>query len=121
MPVARSRARQAQRIPAMHCVIYKGRKKADTYLYLEREGDFSRVPAPLLALLGPLEQVMALELTPDRVLARADAEQVRKQLREQGFYLQMPPKEGDDPALQQRLKTEGFYMQIPRKDDTPSS
>lgn len=104
----------------MHCVIYKGRKKADTYLYLEREGDFSRVPPALLALLGTLELVLNLELTPQRYLARADVEQVRVQLREQGYFLQMPPRECVD-GLQKRLKTEGFYMQIPDRDQSGTS
>lgn len=79
----------------MQCVIYKGDRKADTYLFIEREGDFSRVPASLLQLLGNLEQVMTLELHSERTLARADPEQVREHLRSQGFYLQMPPEHGD--------------------------
>ena len=82
----------------MHCTIYKGDRKADTYLYVEYEGDFSRVPDSLLRLLGNLELVMTLELHPERTLARADPEQVREHLRSQGFYLQMPP-EHRDPVL----------------------
>jgi uncharacterized protein YcgL (UPF0745 family) len=82
----------------MKCVIYKGDRKQDTYLYIEREGDFSRVPEALLKLLGMLERVMALELTPSRTLVQADPEQVRRQLKEQGYYLQMPPQ--DDSVLQ---------------------
>lgn len=82
----------------MKCVIYKGEKKQDTYLYIERDGDFSRVPEALLKMLGMLEWVMALELTSDRTLVQADPEQVRRQLNEQGYYLQMPPQ--DDSILQ---------------------
>lgn len=82
----------------MKCVIYKGDRKQDTYLYIEREGDFSRVPEALLKMLGMLEWVMALELTPGRTLVQADPEQVRRQLKEQGYYLQMPPQ--DDSVLQ---------------------
>lgn len=82
----------------MKCVIYKGDRKQDTYLYIEREGDFSRVPEALLKMLGMLERVMALELTPSRTLVQADPEQVRRQLKEQGYYLQMPPQ--DDSVLQ---------------------
>jgi len=76
----------------MYCTIYKSAKKDDTYLYIEKEGDFSRVPDSLLQLLGELERVMELEFTPQRKLARADVEQVRVQLRTQGYYLQIPPK-----------------------------
>jgi uncharacterized protein YcgL (UPF0745 family) len=75
----------------MKCAIYKGQKRADTYLYVEHEGDFSRVPDALLELLGPLAHVMTIELTPERALAHAEPTQVHRQLREQGFYLQMPP------------------------------
>ena len=75
----------------MHCAIYKGPKKIDHYLYVEQEADFSRVPQALLDFLGELQLIMTLELGPERKLAKADAEQVRQALREQGYYLQMPP------------------------------
>ncbi|HEB98078.1 MAG TPA: YcgL domain-containing protein [Thiotrichales bacterium] len=78
----------------MHCAVYKGHRKPDTYLFVEREDDFSRVPESLLEMLGRLELVMTLELTPDRTLAQADPEQVRQQLKEEGYYLQLPPQEG---------------------------
>ncbi|WJW76637.1 YcgL domain-containing protein [Thiohalobacter sp. IOR34] len=78
----------------MPCAIYKGPRKADTYLYVEQEGDFERVPAALLELLGPLQLVMTLDLDERQQLALADIEEVRRQLREQGYYLQMPPEEG---------------------------
>lgn len=76
----------------MHCAIYKGPKKIDHYLYVENEGDFSRVPQALLDILGQLQLIMTLELGPERTLAQADAEQVRAALRDQGYYLQMPPR-----------------------------
>lgn len=76
----------------MHCAIYKGPKKIDHYLYVEEEDNFERVPEALLGMLGPLELVMSLELGPERKLAQADADEVRKALKEQGYYLQMPPK-----------------------------
>ena len=81
----------------MHCAIYKGPKKTDHYLYVEKEDDFSRVPQALLDMLGNLELVMTLELTPDRALAQADIDQVRAALREQGYYFQMPPKVIEPP------------------------
>lgn len=79
----------------MKCAIYKGDRKQDTYLYIEREDDFSRVPEALLRMLGQLQRVMTLELTEGRTLAQADPEQVRRQLVEQGYYLQMPPQDRD--------------------------
>jgi uncharacterized protein YcgL (UPF0745 family) len=83
----------------MHCAIYKGPKKIDHYLYVESEDDFARVPSALLALLGKLELVMTLELDPQRRLAQADAGQVRRALREQGYYFQMPPRFIEPPVL----------------------
>jgi len=82
----------------MHCAIYKGNKKIDHYLYVEREGDFSRVPQALLSLLGKLELVMTLELGPERKLLQADINQVRKELVEQGYYFQMPPRSNEPTA-----------------------
>lgn len=76
----------------MHCAIYKGTKKNDHYLYIEREDDFSRVPEVLLNMLGKLKLVMTLELAPERKLAQADTRQVINSLREQGYYFQMPPE-----------------------------
>ena len=77
----------------MHCAIYKGRRKRDAYLYIEREGEFARVPQALLDMLGELEWVMSLDLAQRRSLAQVDPEQVCMQLREQGYYLQMPPQD----------------------------
>src|SRR3569833_3399430 len=74
------------------CAIYKSFLFFVCYLYVEKEGEFARVPAPLLQMLGRLEFVMTIERTPRRKLANADAAQVCRQLREQGYYLQLPPK-----------------------------
>lgn len=78
----------------MDCIVYKGKRRGDNYLFVEREGDFSRVPAVLLELLGGIERVMELELRPERRLAQADAAEVMRLLREQGYYLQLPPYTG---------------------------
>jgi uncharacterized protein YcgL (UPF0745 family) len=82
----------------MHCAIYKGPKKIDHYLYVEREDDFSRVPETLLKMLGTLEFVMALELGPERTLAQIDIQKVKISLRDQGYYFQMPPSTHEIPA-----------------------
>ena len=74
----------------MKTAIYKGKSKQDSYLYLEQEEDFSRVPQPLLAAMGELALVMTLDLSPEQKLARADVEQVISALQQDGFYLQMP-------------------------------
>lgn len=75
----------------MRCVVYRSVRKVDTYLYVEREDDFTRVPESLRLMLGNLERVMALDLAPGRRLARADVDAVRRRLEQDGYYLQMPP------------------------------
>ncbi|MBV7387739.1 YcgL domain-containing protein [Pasteurellaceae bacterium TAE3-ERU1] len=81
----------------MQCAIYRACKKEGMYLYLRDKDDFDALPPLLLAQLGRLEFVMSLDLSSRDKLARADIEQVKTQLHEQGFYLQMPPK---DPWVQ---------------------
>lgn len=82
----------------MKSIIYKAKKKPDSYLYIALEDDFSNVPETLLSILGSLEFVMNLELNADRKLARADVNQVMADLKEYGFYLQMPD-ESENLAL----------------------
>lgn len=77
----------------MKCAIYKSYRRVNTYLYVQEENDLARVPQGLLSLLGRLELVMTLELTPERTLAQADPNDVRRQLQEQGYYLQLPPSD----------------------------
>ena len=81
----------------MKCVVYKGARKSDAYLFVKCDFDISRVPSDLLKALGTLEKVMNLELSPDQALARADPDTVRQQLRDNGFYLQLPPAEVKSP------------------------
>lgn len=87
----------------MQCFIYKGNRKQDTYLYITREGDFSKVPEFLRDLLGPLEKVMDLTLDETKNLANANVETVIEQLADQGFYLQMPPSADKIHSLKSSL------------------
>ncbi len=77
----------------MLCAIYRSPRRADTYLYLTHPADFSKVPEPLLGSFGQPIHVMTLALTKDRKLARMSVAELREHLTEQGFYLQMPPKQ----------------------------
>jgi len=78
------------------CAIYKSLKKDGLYLYLRDHEMLATLPEALLKSIGNTELVMELELTPQRTLARADVNEVIKNLEEKGFYVQMPPR---DPAL----------------------
>jgi uncharacterized protein YcgL (UPF0745 family) len=81
----------ANSVHVMECWIYKGSRRDETYLYLAAAEDWSSVPEPLLAAMGPLQLVMNLKLTPERPLARANAHSVIAALEQQGYYLQLPP------------------------------
>jgi uncharacterized protein YcgL (UPF0745 family) len=75
----------------MQCAIYKSNKKSDTYLFVEKEDKFDRVPPSLLDMLGDIELVMTLDLDKRDKLAQADLNDVKKSLAEQGYFLQLPP------------------------------
>lgn len=75
----------------MLSVVYKSPKKADTYLFIERRDDFSRVPKPLLDTFGKPALTMIINLATKTHLAQADLSKVRAALITQGYYLQLPP------------------------------
>ena len=73
--------------------VFKGSKAQDTYVYLPQREDFSCLPASLADRLGPLTEVLELELWPERKLARAKARQVLESIAATGYYVQMPDPE----------------------------
>ena len=77
----------------LSCSVYRSPKKEGMYLYVPKENPFERVPEELLKTFGVPGHVMDLDLTPDRKLARASAPDVLQGLRQNGYYLQMPPLE----------------------------
>lgn len=81
----------------IHCDIYKGSKKDETYLYVPKAIGLKEVPDKLLASFGELTLVVSIMLTEEQKLARVDSATVIDALRDQGFYLQMPPARVDSP------------------------
>jgi uncharacterized protein YcgL (UPF0745 family) len=71
--------------------IFRSPREEGLYLYVNRQEGLSRVPEALLARFGKAESSMVLMLEPTRKLARANTSTVLDSIREQGFYLQMPP------------------------------
>lgn len=76
----------------MLCHVYRASKRDDTYVYLRDRDAFSLLPANIAATLGELHFVLSVALTPDRKLAREDADVVRANLAARGFHIQFPPK-----------------------------
>lgn len=74
----------------MKCAVYRSSKKEMTYLYLPEADDMSNVPETLLNLISPVERVLEFDLTADRTLAQENAAEVLSQIKEQGWFLQMP-------------------------------
>ena len=74
------------------CKVFRSDKKAETYLYLAKGGEFADLPRELQQTFGEPAFVMNLELSTDRKLARVDVEKVMQGLQESGYYLQLPPK-----------------------------
>lgn len=81
----------------MRCIVYRCSKKQEMYLFLPHSNDpeahLQQLPEGLVSMTGSLSEVMQLELGPERKLARANVTEVIKAIREQGFYIQMPPNE----------------------------
>ncbi len=75
----------------MRVFVYKSQKKPDTYLYLGIRDGFDQVPANIQAPLQPWLVALEFDLTAGRRLARIDADVLRRNLVEHGFYLQFPP------------------------------
>ncbi len=80
----------------MHCVIYKGSRRPDTYLFLPGRDDIAGVPDALLEAMGRLELVMELTIHPGRRLARVRAVEVLDGLLHRGCFVQLPP---DDDVM----------------------
>lgn len=83
----------------LFCSIYKTRKKAGMYLFVDRLKGLKDLPEALLNQFGTPIHVNDMILTPERKLVRADVQQVMDKIREQGFYLQMPPPPDEDLFL----------------------
>jgi uncharacterized protein YcgL (UPF0745 family) len=73
------------------CAVYRARRNADTYLFVDHHEGLARVPPELLDTMGGTERVMTLALEPTRRLARADAAEVLAAIESRGWYLQLPP------------------------------
>ena len=78
--------------------VYRSKTKDQMYLYLDKKDDFSQVPEDLLKLFGKPEFSLQLNLTKRQKLARVELSEVKLALKEQGYYLQMPPVIHDNKA-----------------------
>lgn len=75
----------------MPCWIYRSGKKEEMYLYAASEDGLDELPEELMKMFGSATLVMQLDLHEERTLARVDVAVVMAALKENGYYLQMPP------------------------------
>jgi len=75
-----------------HCWIYRSPRKDEMYLYLAEADNFDPIPGALMERFGRPQLVMELDLSGERKLARVEVTRVIEALRENGFFLQMPPE-----------------------------
>lgn len=66
------------------------------YLYILEKDNFEKVPESLLTLLGDIDFSFEFDLSQNRKLVRAEAQEVIRNLKENGFFLQMPPPKNID-------------------------
>lgn len=90
----------------MLCAVYKTNKKSGMYLYVPKKGHFEDVPEALMSRFGVPELVTIIALEKRERLGGVDKEKLIDALNEQGFYLQMPPKE--DNLLEKHRESLGL-------------
>lgn len=77
------------------CSVYRSSKKDEMYLYVDKMEKMKRVPDALKEMFGAPVHVFDMLLTPEKELSRADAAKVLADIREKGYFLQMPPPKDD--------------------------
>lgn len=91
------------------CEIFKSPRKDEMYLYVDKTEGMERVPEALLEVFGHPVSVTTMLITPEKKLARAEADKVMKEIRANGFYLQMPPAKDDYLLDLYKAPTESKY------------
>jgi len=81
---------------AVLATVYRSTRRDGCYVFMRAPGDVDSLPGELRQLTGDLVQVMELELSRERSLARENVETVMANLRTQGYHLQLPPRTGED-------------------------
>ena len=79
--------------PLLLCSVYKTSRKSGMYLYVPNRDDFSSVPQVLMERFGQPQLVMHIPDKTDKKLHGVTRLKLQQAFDEQGFYLQMPPKQ----------------------------
>jgi len=79
----------------MNCFVYRSNKKSGLYLYLREKDYFDEVPESLITLLGDMNFSFEFNLDQDRELVRAESAEVLRLMKENGYFLQLPPPKSE--------------------------
>lgn len=71
--------------------VFKSKKVADLYLFVDKGYDIEELPVDLRSRLGALDVALELEMDASTRFQRTTAEEVASNLDNQGFHLQLPP------------------------------
>jgi len=81
----------------MWCYIYRSPKKENSYLYIDTENDFSKVPDVLMNVFGEPILVMKVLLDGKRQFVVGSSQDIEDKIKQDGFFVQM-------------LKDDDFYV-----------
>ncbi|GAA5104791.1 YcgL domain-containing protein [Orbus sasakiae] len=79
------------------CYIYRSPKKENSYLYIDTENDFSKVPDVLMNVFGEPILVMKVLLDGKRQFVVGSSQDIEDKIKQDGFFVQM-------------LKDDDFYV-----------
>ncbi|MCR9279957.1 MAG: YcgL domain-containing protein [Pseudomonadaceae bacterium] len=71
--------------------IYKSKKVAELYVFVDTGYDIEQLPTELRSRLGVLSVALELEMKPSTTFQRTSADEVTRNLDSQGFHVQLPP------------------------------
>ena len=76
----------------MECSVYKGKRKPDHYVFLPTATSIHDIPESIQQMMGEMEHVMKLDISPVTKLAKSDPVDILNMINEKGFFIQIPPK-----------------------------
>jgi len=74
---------------------FRSARHEGMFVIVDRAVGIEVLPAALSEHFGPAEPSIVFKLSPDRAMTHADPKVVLAAIEDKGFYLQLPPAEGD--------------------------
>jgi uncharacterized protein YcgL (UPF0745 family) len=89
--------------------VFRSTKQDEMYIYVTKEDGLGVVPEALMERFGRGTPAMVLLLDENKKLARTDAKTVLTSIRNQGFYLQLPPTKEESLLDLYKTPTKAVY------------